>query len=243
MNRYKMVIHLTTTAIGAEELYTLKNNHARSESIEEAIELDKKTEQAWLGHPNRVVIDNSTGFDIKMLRALQALAKGIDMPKPTEIERKFKFVNFDQKFIPPDAVMVRVKQDYLKNEGTTERRIRLAELNGLKIFFYTKNEKTGEFGAGNKTEDVIRSKEYYNLRANERDSNFNTIKKTRYNFFYLGKKFELDVYKEPISFKDLVILKVELAKINEEIEFPSEWKLEDITGMEKYDSINLAKKK
>lgn len=50
--RYDMVIHMTTAADGAEDFYTLGNNHARSESPELAIELDRKIQAQWQGHHN-----------------------------------------------------------------------------------------------------------------------------------------------------------------------------------------------
>lgn len=50
--RYDMVIHMKTAADGAEEFYSLENNQARSESKEEAIELDKKIQAQWEGHHN-----------------------------------------------------------------------------------------------------------------------------------------------------------------------------------------------
>jgi hypothetical protein len=40
--RYHGVLHLVTAADGAEEYFTLANNSARSESIPDAINLDKR---------------------------------------------------------------------------------------------------------------------------------------------------------------------------------------------------------
>ena len=36
----------------------MTNNEARYESIEEAIELDRKLINAWVGHPHMSIIDN-----------------------------------------------------------------------------------------------------------------------------------------------------------------------------------------
>lgn len=47
LDNYNMVIHLVTAADGAEEAYTLSNNQARTETVEEAKALDKK--QLMLG--------------------------------------------------------------------------------------------------------------------------------------------------------------------------------------------------
>ncbi len=40
------------------EFYTSANNEARYESAEEAITLDKKLINGWVGHPHFSIIDN-----------------------------------------------------------------------------------------------------------------------------------------------------------------------------------------
>lgn len=69
-NQYDAVFHLVTAADGAEEYYSLKNNKARSETPEQARELDKKTRDSWKKHKNLFVIDNSTNFNEKINRLL-----------------------------------------------------------------------------------------------------------------------------------------------------------------------------
>lgn len=69
-NRYNQVIHLVTSADGAEEYYNMENNPTRTEDVELARELDKRTVEAWVGHPYIDVIDNSTDFDTKMRRMI-----------------------------------------------------------------------------------------------------------------------------------------------------------------------------
>jgi len=49
---------MVTSADGATEFYTTNNNEARYEGIAEAIELDKKLINAWVGHPHFSIIDN-----------------------------------------------------------------------------------------------------------------------------------------------------------------------------------------
>ena len=71
--RYDLVIHLSTAAYGAEEFYTLENNHTRTESIAEARIVDDKTKAVWSEHPNLRTIDNSTCFEGKINRTLQEI--------------------------------------------------------------------------------------------------------------------------------------------------------------------------
>lgn len=70
-DRYDAVFHMVTAAIGAQEYYTNQNNKARSETLEQAIETDKKTRNVWLGHPHLRIIDNSTGFGEKINRLIE----------------------------------------------------------------------------------------------------------------------------------------------------------------------------
>lgn len=51
-SRYDMIVHLVTAANGAADKYTTANNKARSEGIQQAIEIDDKIKDAWNGHPN-----------------------------------------------------------------------------------------------------------------------------------------------------------------------------------------------
>ena len=77
-DRYDAVIHLVSTAIGAEEFYTTDNNEARKESPELAAELVRKVEKAWSAHRNHQVIDNSNGFDEmlgKVVAAIEAVVQ------------------------------------------------------------------------------------------------------------------------------------------------------------------------
>ena len=83
------VFHLVSASKGASEFYTLENNKARSESIEETKISDDRILQAWTGHPHLRVIDNSTDFKEKMHRLLTEIALFLGEPEPFEIERKY----------------------------------------------------------------------------------------------------------------------------------------------------------
>jgi hypothetical protein len=49
---------MVTAADGAVEFYTGENNEARYETVEEAITLDKKLINAWVGHPHFSIVPN-----------------------------------------------------------------------------------------------------------------------------------------------------------------------------------------
>ena len=71
--RYDAVIHLVSAAIGSEEFYTTENNEVRHETPEQAADLDRKVETAWARHSRRYMIDNSTGFEAKIRRVIDAI--------------------------------------------------------------------------------------------------------------------------------------------------------------------------
>ena len=61
-DRYNAVIHLVTAADGASEFFGGESNEARYESIEEAIEKDKKLRMAYFAHPNWFCIQYQKGY-------------------------------------------------------------------------------------------------------------------------------------------------------------------------------------
>lgn len=79
-DRYDLVIHLVSAADGAETFYNL-SNVARFESETEARVMDKKTQQAWLGHPNHCIIDNKVkSFEEKLQRVLYSVKNCVGIP-------------------------------------------------------------------------------------------------------------------------------------------------------------------
>eukprot|EP00802_Teleaulax_amphioxeia_P001854 Tamp_01856.p1 GENE.Tamp_01856~~Tamp_01856.p1 ORF type:complete len:318 (-),score=72.79 Tamp_01856:3422-4375(-) len=92
--RYSGVVHLVTAADGAEEHYNLDSNAegVRSESVEQARDLDKKTGAAWASHPALSVIDNSTDFNKKIKRGIAAICGFVGEEAPNYALRRRKFL-------------------------------------------------------------------------------------------------------------------------------------------------------
>ena len=78
--RYDSVIHLVTAAEGAEDFYGY-GNEARSETPEQARELDRAIIDAWSGHQRHFIIDNKKdgGFEGKMKASLDVILKSIGL--------------------------------------------------------------------------------------------------------------------------------------------------------------------
>lgn len=68
LGRYDMVVHLVTAADGAVKFYTTANNSARTETPEQAIELDKRVHACYTSHRRHVVVGNEFDFKTKVRR-------------------------------------------------------------------------------------------------------------------------------------------------------------------------------
>jgi len=84
MGWYDAVFHLETAAKGALKAYTCANNAARTETAEEAIEVNYRTLMAWQEHTKRFIIDNSTGFKKKLNRLYEGILTIVDSRNPSE---------------------------------------------------------------------------------------------------------------------------------------------------------------
>lgn len=87
--RYDLVIHMVTAADGALAFYQLENNATRSETPAMACELDTKTQEAWVGHPQLRIIDNRTGFREKIDRVFTAIGELIGVKVSKRPVHKF----------------------------------------------------------------------------------------------------------------------------------------------------------
>ncbi len=236
---YDAVFHLTTAAKGAEEFYTLSNNKARTETIEEAIEKDNSIISAWTGHPHLRIIDNSTDFKTKMQRLLSEISLFLGEPEPYEIERKFLIKYPSIKSLENDANCTKVEiiQTYLKSEDGVEMRVRQRGQNGS--FVYTKttkkqlsNIKRIEF------EERISQEEYLNLLMSA-DTSCKQIRKTRYCLVYKNQYFEIDIYP---FWDNQAIMEIELQAEDQKIYFPPQIEvLKEVTNDSNYSNFNLAK--
>ena len=245
-DRYDAVIHLTTTAKGALEYYNWNDgsgnddgNAARSESPEEAIALDEKTLNSWVGHPHLRVFDNSTDFEEKMRRVVAEVRALLGVPSPYEIERKFLIK------MPTKAEMRRlgfvakknIIQTYLGKRGNTERRIRQrgTKENGYS-FFYTEKTNISK-GTRKEVEEKISLARYAELMTDS-DTSLYQISKTRHCFVFDNRYFEMDIY--PFS-KEYAILEIELDNIDEEINLPKLRVVKEVTDDPAYSNAELAK--
>ena len=72
LERYHAVLHMQSTAVGAEEHYTKANNVVRLENLDEARDADARTLDAWSIHPRFAVIGNEEQSFERKLQTLWA---------------------------------------------------------------------------------------------------------------------------------------------------------------------------
>lgn len=245
-SRYDAVLHLVTAADGAEEFYQwndptkedVGNNAARSENPQEARDKDKKTLDAWIGHPHLRVFDNSTDFNGKVKRVIDEVFALLGEPIPKEIERKFliKKPTFDEISKLGYISKSNITQIYLNKTNCAERRIRQrgTKQDGF-TFFYTEKTNIGN-GQRLEKEEIISLNEYVSYLS-EADPNLHPITKTRYCFIYDKRYYEMDIY----SFSDdYAILEIELNDINEKINLPPLSIIKEVTDDIDFKNYSLA---
>ena len=237
---YDAVFHLVTAAKGAESFYTTANNAARTETAEQAAELDEKLIAAWTGHPHLRIIDNATQFDEKMRLLIWEIASFLNEPGPYEIERKFLIEYPDLQLLEtlPNCRRLEIIQTYLRSEGDEEIRIRQRGSKGHYTYYETRKKP----GAAGKRIEVERrlSQDEYLERLMLFDPERRPIRKDRYCLTDGNQYFEVDVFP---FWNHQAILSIELSDETEEIRFPSYLQvIREISGEEEYKNHTLAKR-
>ena len=239
-DQYDAVFHLVTAAKGAEKYYTLANNQARTETVEEAAALDNKLIAAWTGHPHFRIIDNSTGFEEKMLRLIKEITAFLGEPAPMEIERKYLIAHPNLHLLKqmPNCEQVDIVQTYLKSDDPAEeRRIRQRGSNGSYVYFMTCKRKA-EGIKRVEIEKRLSQEEYISLLV-EADPAYRTVHKERYCLSTNGLYYEIDIYPE---WKDKAIMEIELHSEDQEIIIPDEIDvIREVTGDPSYTNHELAR--
>jgi len=134
-NRYDGVIHLVTAADGAEEFYSLANNTARTETPEQARDLDTKVKQAYIGSPKLHIIDNSTSFEEKLERTGRVVSHILGVPQPLKVENKYLVKVSDWEELLKTARCIDIDQRYIQT-GNIEERVRIRSIDGIGQTYY-----------------------------------------------------------------------------------------------------------
>ena len=213
---YDAVFHLVTAAKGAKDFYNL-DNQARTENIEQAVVLDKKTVAAWTGHPHLRIIGNYPDFEYKMKQLIKEISHFLGEPEPYEIERKFLIEMPDLEYLSnlPNCEKVSIVQTYLKSDGDQEVRIRQRGADGH--YTYSKTKKITLSPTTRIEFESRLSKDEYLTEMFNADQSRGQIIKDRYCLSYGDQYFEIDVFP---FWEDKAIAEIELTDENQDITFP-----------------------
>jgi CYTH domain-containing protein/predicted ATPase len=236
--RYDAVIHLVTAADGAEDFYTLANNMARTETPEQARDLDRKTQAAWVGHPHLRVVQNHSDFDEKIREAVAAICRVVGVPEPQEDERKFLVASVDE--IPVPHVTVDVEQVYLVNKDHEEERVRRRGRDTSFVYTHTIKRRKGP-GSAAEFDRMITPAEHL-MALDRRDLLCATVRKRRTCFVWEGQYFELDTYTEfDCLGQPLTVLEIEVEDLGADVQLPPFVKIErEVTGEKAFSNRELA---
>ncbi len=240
-DQYDAVFHLVTAAKGAEEFYTLENNAARYETVEEARALDDKLIAAWTGHPHFRIIDNSTDFEDKLKRLINEMISFLGEPEPVSMQRKYLIEYPDLEWLEknPYSRKVDIKQTYIKTPLNEEYRIRQSGENGH--YTYYENAKIRIDGLKRlQQERRLTQREYADLLLLA-DPDLKTIEKTRYYLTYDRQYFQIDLYD---FWDDQAIAEIVVSTEDTPVRFPEEIKvIKEVTDDPAYKNIALASRK
>lgn len=251
------VIHMVTTADGAEEHYSYANNPSRYQSPEEARATDRRILNAYIGHPHLYIIDNSTDWPGKYTRFWKAILRTLGIPKPMEIERKFLVAGDDPyDLIPERCSTSLIEQYYLdipcseefrgfRGEARVRReffnfgdRLRNTQINSLTQKGHELLGTRSEVEIEINYDDVLRL-----LKFCKKDTGY--ILKRRHYFVYKHQYFVLDVFSNlPWTSKTLCLLEIELLDPNDKVELPPFLDIvQEVTGNPEYANSEIAKKR
>ena len=233
---YDAVIHLVTCAKGAEFAYNL-GNAARTESLDQAREMDDRTLRAWSGHPNLQVIDNSVNFEDKINRAMRAIYRIVGREAQSSRKRKYLIEMPDVRTLSGkyNGLALDMMQTYLVSaQPDVERRVRQQKNGDDYLYFYTEKHVMPD-GNNWSTEKPISGKEYVRFLM-EGDSGLHSVRKTKYRLVWQEKRLEIDVY--PFDAEKAVLF----VYSDEEIPLPPEIRvIREVTGDLRYKNRQLAR--
>lgn len=248
--RYDAVIHLTSAAKGAEQFYTLQQaeggESARTETVAEAALLDDKTSGAWIGHDHLYIIDNSTGFNTKVERAVDRVLKCIGETVPGHALRKIRLPYMCSADIVAAAKASGVDDVRVFHCCTTyvspEARVRARsdlDHSGATYYLQKFREKKGRLRRYHET--IISSSSYMQFREEAKIAGFTSIEKELVCFKWQGVVYEVNVFRWP---EENCILEVEAESSESEIIVPPFLKgieeAKEVTKLEAYESRTLA---
>ncbi len=239
-DHYDAVFHLVTAAKGAEQFYTLANNAARYETVEEARAVDDALIASWTGHPHLRVIDNRVDFDEKMLNLIKEISAFLGEPRPLETRRKFLIEYPDVRELEkrPNCETVEILQAYLKSDIPGEV-IRIRQRGRFGNYIYFKTRKRQIEGMKRiELEERLTQDEYLELLM-QADPDYRPIRKQRYCLSENGLYYNIDVFPQ---WNDKALMEIELYSEDQQVVFPEGIRIiKEVTADPEYTNPYIAR--
>lgn len=238
MASYDLVLHLVTAADGAKEHYTTANNSARTETPEEAVEIDRKTLNSWVGHKKIAILGNEVSFDDKIHNVIKTIYEEMGDPYPIQKQYKFLVDKIDLDGLK-DKHLVKLELEQFFVDATTNQNtmVRKTTKDGDSTYSRTIKRDTDVASERITTSRKISDREYAELLKENMDL---PIKKCRYCFTYGKQYYRLDVFEKPTN---LVILETDLTNKSKDVIIPDFISIKkDITDDLDYRNASLYRK-
>ena len=232
---YDAVFHLVTAAKGAEKFYTLENNTARSETIEEARIADDNCIKAWTGHPHFRIIGNEGSFEDKMKHLISEIAKALGEPELAKTKKKY-LIKLPDASILKNMKKIEIYQSYLKCDNN--EKIQIRKRGEGDEFIYSQIKTRIQDDQIIKVEKRLSQAEYQDKLV-DIDHARKPLHRTRFCFSEQSQYMEIDIYP---FWNDKAILNIDLSKVDDEVQLPAFVKvIEDITNKKEYLNSELSK--
>ena len=232
LGRYDLIINL----VSRKDFYTKDNNPARSEDVDEALELGNRTLNSWVGHKNMKIVYPKDTVEEKIHEVINYIN---NILKEKEVKQQEKYLvdlsTTDINYLKEISKVAHIEQTYLQSDETVEKRLRKITFNDNTTYNYTVYKSINNNKI--KVSDEQISERIYKKLLDFKDLERETIIKDRYYFPYKDQYFNLDII------DDYGILEINVIE-NEKLELPSFINiLEQVTSNPDYLNKNIASKK
>jgi len=214
LDDYDLVIDLMSTAVCKPEVYTLASNEARTESIEEASILDRKTTCAWLGHDNLKLINTSGTIEEEIDLIKKYIYDALNNQSEKMVRRFVVDCDYDffSRFNDNNSKTINVIKYYLNNDVSSYKQVlSVRSCNGNSSYYRYLESDINGIVLRKQKEKMSESNFYKELTLN------NAVDKTREKEISFYENYQ--VYKLHID-DNKIVLEIEKQGLDKELIIP-----------------------
>lgn len=216
LDSYDYVINLFSLASCNKEKYNLTSNTARFESLEEAIVLDQKTIEAWIGHKNIKVFNSNISLEEEIDRVIDYVDDILDGTVTKNIQTYYVDTCHSDLSVYNDdnSKKIDIKEIYLKNDEAPYLDFVITEST-------YKNKKSYQFSIRREREESVEDLYHKQITLKRRAELLATfgikgvVERTELTFVENKQPYKINFY------KDFTTLELEENLQNERLEIPA----------------------